>query len=541
MMKRICSILLCLIMILGMLQTTMVTTVYGDVEIPMWNEEIIEMDVIEEPTSNARTDVSVTTSSLVFSLSVPLNLPINVDSYGNVEVSTECELVNNSGGAVVVSNVEVTAENGWEIVDFDTDFSSKKVGLQEFGMILNDDEVDTNGSVSLGNDWTVLAANGGTLPIEYEVNVASQATAIELDIATLEFTIEWSSEDVDGSDNGNTDEYTTPTIFGVTDGEIINVDLMGVYTEPTVTATSNDDTDLEVVVSGDTVDTYMAGTYNVVYTATDSSDNTEVVNIEVVVSDEALITTQDEFDILIASDTWLGATSVIFDGTNGVFEFVFAGGMYFDVPFCIPSTVKTIKGIKDATLNAVLWYSDSKDGDTSYSISGISSYGFVNCSNLTDCTRRESAESFGYGFKYCTNLTSCISESGECSVTPFEYCNNLTDCSVAGVSGPNNRAFANCTDLTNCSATADVGNVFLFIACTNLKNCTAESSSKFCVGYYGCTELTVCIAKASGDDSKGYCQCTDLVECIAEMTGDASASNAFSSCTDMTDCSTIEE
>lgn len=170
--NRVLSYLLCFCMLASMSTTVFATDDY-----------------------TATTTANVTVASMVFDITVPTELPVTVDAYGVVATADaeSCVITNNSGGMVYVSNIAVSKEGEWEIVDYDTEFKEKSVDLTQFGMTLNGDEVSTDGSVIKGENWETLSANGGTLNIDYGVNISSQSSAISDTIATVEFTFDWES------------------------------------------------------------------------------------------------------------------------------------------------------------------------------------------------------------------------------------------------------------------------------------------------------------------------------------------------------------
>jgi len=78
----------------------------------------------------------------------------------------------------------------------------------------------------------------------------------------------------------------TPPVIVVTGSETISIDLGGEYIDAGAIATDDTDSTVNVVVSGDTVDTCTAGTYNIYYDATDSRGNEAIqVSRAVTVSD----------------------------------------------------------------------------------------------------------------------------------------------------------------------------------------------------------------------------------------------------------------
>ena len=58
----------------------------------------------------------------VFSVTVPVVLPLTVDENGEVHTGA-AEIINASTGAVVVSSVSISTKNGWQLVPFATDLS----------------------------------------------------------------------------------------------------------------------------------------------------------------------------------------------------------------------------------------------------------------------------------------------------------------------------------------------------------------------------------------------------------------------------------
>lgn len=75
-------------------------------------------------------------------VTVPLSLPVSVDSVGGVTVSNSVIIVNNTSGAIGVKGIRIEGSNGWSLTSFDKDYSSSKVGLKEFGFKLNGVEVE---------------------------------------------------------------------------------------------------------------------------------------------------------------------------------------------------------------------------------------------------------------------------------------------------------------------------------------------------------------------------------------------------------------
>lgn len=133
------------------------------------------------------------TDVATFDITIPTTLPITVSADGTVQTSTDFGITNNTNGVIYVENVQVDTLNSWSIVDFDTDFSKKKVNLKEFGLEINGDEVATNGTLDLGSKWS-LAGENETISMAYDANVAVQGDDITEKIANVTFTLAWDTQ-----------------------------------------------------------------------------------------------------------------------------------------------------------------------------------------------------------------------------------------------------------------------------------------------------------------------------------------------------------
>ena len=136
--------------------------------------------------------VELTQDASSFSVIVPTVLPVAVSASGEVTVSTNNRIINNSWGPVEVKAVFLESQNGWVLQDFETDFSQKKVGLKEYGFQLNSENVATDGSCSI--DTFQVIDGGSELVFTYNANIATQSIALENEqIANVVFTMGWSS------------------------------------------------------------------------------------------------------------------------------------------------------------------------------------------------------------------------------------------------------------------------------------------------------------------------------------------------------------
>ena len=198
-----------------------------------------------------------------------------------------------------------------------------------------------------------------------------------------------------------------------------------------------------------------------------------------------IVDSQDKFDLLVASSTWLNAKNVLF--TCNITR---------AAQTTIPSTVEKIHAINGATLTV---------------------------SSLTTGQ---------YGIKYTARPTDnkyeikglTVSASGTGNVTAFYYCINLTNCTGAVTSSTNGSAFSSCNNLVNCVGTH-----------------TGSGNSVTCTGFNICNNLDNCTGTgtATGTDSQGngFYDCDYVINCTGTGTATGTASGAgFSYCSYVINC-----
>lgn len=172
--------------------------------------------------------------------------------------------------------------------------------------------------------------------------------------------------------------------------------------------------------------------------------------------------------------------------------------------------------------------------------------GYVNCSNLTDCTA------------ICRATWS--SGTGAKIICGYDACENLTNCrsyvTGSGYSGMSSyilvRAFSNCNLLTNCEATAEnsqyQGHPSAFYSCNYLNNCKgvtlgAGTGRGVRIAYDNCNYLTGCLGESSGNaypevTGAPFRSCANMTSChsIANCTG----SSGFFMCSYMARCTSTK-
>lgn len=144
--------------------------------------------------------VELTQDSTTFSVIVPTALPIVVSADGTVTTATDVKIVNNSPGAVKVTNMTISSED-WEEVDYDSiDVAALQTDSYVLAMSINGDKTTGDDTISFtASNWPKLDgkndADSDELPISYDAKLSIQtAENNEVQIATVVFTIGWDKE-----------------------------------------------------------------------------------------------------------------------------------------------------------------------------------------------------------------------------------------------------------------------------------------------------------------------------------------------------------
>ncbi len=77
---------------------------------------------------------SETNEGTHFSVTVPMSLPIGVNSEGEVILSDSLYVRNNSDASIEISEIIIKPANDWTLVSLDENFFNKQVDLKEFGL-----------------------------------------------------------------------------------------------------------------------------------------------------------------------------------------------------------------------------------------------------------------------------------------------------------------------------------------------------------------------------------------------------------------------
>ena len=131
----------------------------------------------------------------VFSVTVPVTLPLVVDESGEVHTGS-AEIINASTGTVVVSSVSISTKNGWQLVPYTTDMAHAKVDAKQLGFKINDAQTSKTGvaeTFALTVPWEI--AENGRLPLSYDAVVSAVSKAVtEQEVLSVVFVLEWGGE-----------------------------------------------------------------------------------------------------------------------------------------------------------------------------------------------------------------------------------------------------------------------------------------------------------------------------------------------------------
>ena len=131
----------------------------------------------------------------VFSVTVPVVLPLTVDESGEVHTGS-AEIINASTGTVVVSSVSISTKNGWQLVPYTTDMAHEKVDAKLLGFKINDAQTNKTGDTeifSLTSPWKI--AENSRLPLSYDAVVSAVSKAVtEQEVLSIVFVLEWGGE-----------------------------------------------------------------------------------------------------------------------------------------------------------------------------------------------------------------------------------------------------------------------------------------------------------------------------------------------------------
>lgn len=164
----------------------------------------IKVDTQGQGTTPVILEADATTLDVV----VPTSLPVAMDALGQVYTASDAKIINNSFGAVKVSDMTLAGANTWATMEWNKGILTAKVGDKKFGMEVNShytnataDTIETTPGTNFdGSKFTVMAgATAATATpganeagITYDAEIPAQSAAITAEtIANVVFTVVW--------------------------------------------------------------------------------------------------------------------------------------------------------------------------------------------------------------------------------------------------------------------------------------------------------------------------------------------------------------
>ena len=147
-------------------------------------------------------------SATAMSVTVPTALPMAMSQTGDVTTADNCQIINNSYGAVRVKSVNITTANGWRLTSFGdkSTLASEKVDSNKLGFALSiggGTQVMTDTSDE-SSQYLISApiagcymsgignTSGNAVSVDYDAIVTPLSSAVtNANIANVVFVIEW--------------------------------------------------------------------------------------------------------------------------------------------------------------------------------------------------------------------------------------------------------------------------------------------------------------------------------------------------------------
>lgn len=127
-----------------------------------------------------------------FSVTVPAVIPISMDFAGKVTIPDNLEIVNGNDSAIKCTGIDLTIDPSWNAADFD--IMSLSDTQNDFSIAFRGDKLKADGKITVTADSWNFAAND-SLPLNAKARISKQDTEFETDLATVNWTFDWSSND----------------------------------------------------------------------------------------------------------------------------------------------------------------------------------------------------------------------------------------------------------------------------------------------------------------------------------------------------------
>lgn len=147
-------------------------------------------------------------SATALRVTVPTSLPMAMSQDGVVTTANDCQIVNNSYGAVRVASVTISAANGWTLTAFGdkSSLADEKVDSNKLGFALcigggkqvvtDDSNTGTQALISAPITGCYMTgvgdSSGNTAAVDYDAIVTPLSSAVtDATIANVVFIVEW--------------------------------------------------------------------------------------------------------------------------------------------------------------------------------------------------------------------------------------------------------------------------------------------------------------------------------------------------------------
>lgn len=126
----------------------------------------------------------------VFNIRVPDGLDIYMDDSGRAGIVGNPAIENLGDRDVEITGIRVTGESGWDVLDFNNDFSGMSVNEKKLAMAFRGDGTGESGEVALSEgNWTVSGNSG--LDLDAEAKMPAQDACEDTRIATVYWDFDW--------------------------------------------------------------------------------------------------------------------------------------------------------------------------------------------------------------------------------------------------------------------------------------------------------------------------------------------------------------
>lgn len=129
-----------------------------------------------------------------FSVTVPTSMAMAVSEQGKVTAATNAVILNHSTGAVKLTGLKITAENGWQLIPFARDLAGTKVDSKQIGFRIAGCDTLLQGTqeqldiTNLGN-----VPKDSSLSLPYAAVVSAMSQPVNEQVLTVEFTVDWAA------------------------------------------------------------------------------------------------------------------------------------------------------------------------------------------------------------------------------------------------------------------------------------------------------------------------------------------------------------